>query len=64
VEGLKAADPRHGLLDPEVVTLDPLLQVFRDVVHRGARQQASFAGGRDRGRIGASRIGADPVGGE
>src|SRR3954467_8069914 len=44
VEGLKAADPRHGPLDPEVVTLDPLLQVFRDVVHRGARQQASFAG--------------------
>ena len=25
-----------GLLDPEVIALDPLLQVFRDVVHRGA----------------------------
>ncbi len=23
-EGLKAADPRHALLDPEVVALDPL----------------------------------------
>ena len=25
VEGLKAADPRHGPLNPEVVALDPLL---------------------------------------
>src|SRR3954468_10203373 len=25
VEGLKAAHPRHGPLDPEVVSLDPLL---------------------------------------
>jgi hypothetical protein len=28
VEGLKAADPRHGPLHPEVVALDPLLQVL------------------------------------
>src|SRR5215212_1285951 len=40
VEGLEAADPRHGPLDPEVVTLDPLLQVLGHVMHRGARQQA------------------------
>src|SRR5215207_11628139 len=26
VEGLKAAHPRHGPLDPEVIALDPLLQ--------------------------------------
>jgi len=32
VEGLKAADPRHVLLDPEVVALDPLLQVLGDVM--------------------------------
>src|SRR5215212_7710632 len=33
VEGLEAADPRHGSLDPEVVALDPLLQVLGDVMH-------------------------------
>src|SRR3954447_12409651 len=36
VEGLEAAHPRHGPLDPEVVTLDPLLQVLGHVVGRGA----------------------------
>src|SRR3954452_9282216 len=36
VEGLEAAHPRHGLLDPEVITLDPLLQVLADVMHRRA----------------------------
>src|SRR5215211_7095220 len=41
-EGLKAPDPRHGPLHPEVVALDPLLQVFGDVVHRGTRQKAGF----------------------
>src|SRR5215210_7265377 len=40
VEGLKAADPRHGPLDPEGIALDPLLQVLGDVMDRGARQQA------------------------
>src|SRR5690348_9041591 len=30
VEGLKAADPRHRPLDPEMVALDPLLQVLAD----------------------------------
>src|SRR5215207_3348417 len=38
VEGLEAAEPRHGPLDPKVVTLDALLRVFGDVMHRGARQ--------------------------
>jgi len=28
VEGLKAADPRHVLLDPEMIALDALLQVL------------------------------------
>src|SRR4051795_1511467 len=32
VEGLQAAHPRHGPLDPEVVALDPLLQVLGDVM--------------------------------
>src|SRR3954470_24147479 len=36
VEGLKAANPRHGPLDPEVIALDPLLQVFGQVVDRRA----------------------------
>src|SRR3954471_303256 len=64
VEGLEAADPWHGPLDPEVITLDPLLQALRHIVHRGARQEAVFPGCRDGGRIGARPIGADPVGGE
>src|SRR3954452_10750817 len=38
VEGLEAANPRHGPLDPEVVALDALLQVLGDVVNRGARE--------------------------
>src|SRR3954452_4870323 len=64
VEGLKAANPRHGPLDPEVVTLDPLLQVLGDVVHRRARQEPVLPGRRDGGWVGARTIGADPVGGE
>src|SRR3954466_13926235 len=28
VEGLKTPDPGHGPLDPEVIALDPLLQVL------------------------------------
>src|SRR5215217_3044868 len=39
VEGLEAADPRHGPLDPEVVALDPLLQVLGDVMERGTCQE-------------------------
>src|SRR5215212_11072090 len=42
VEGLEAANPRHGPLDPEVVALDPLLQVLGDVMHRHTRQYAGF----------------------
>src|SRR3954468_17483733 len=34
MEGLEAAHPRHGLLDPEVIALDPLLQVLGHVMHR------------------------------
>src|SRR4051794_26435538 len=40
VEGLKAADPRHGPLDPEMVTLNPLLQVLGHAMHRGAGLRA------------------------
>src|SRR4051812_49440837 len=64
VEGLEAADPRHGPLDPEVVALDPLLQVLGDVMHRRARQKAVLPGRDDRRRVGPRAIGADPVGGE
>src|SRR5215203_6911219 len=39
VEGLEAANPRHGLLDPEVIAFNPLLEMFGDVMHRGARQE-------------------------
>src|SRR3954449_9487977 len=46
-ERLKAADPQHVLLDPEVVALDPLLQVFADVMQRILRQEPVFPGGRD-----------------
>src|SRR3954468_9465725 len=35
VEEAEAADPRHVLLQPEVVALDALLQVLGDVVDRG-----------------------------
>src|SRR5215210_5098130 len=47
VEGLKAADPRHVLLDPEMVALDPLLQVLGDVMERISRQESVFPGGCD-----------------
>src|SRR5215213_1157950 len=61
VEGLEAANPRHGPLDPKVIALDPLLQVLGDVMHRRARQQAGFPALRDRGWVGPRTIGADPV---
>src|SRR3954468_16897898 len=64
VEGLQAAHPRHGPLDPEVVALDPLLQVLGDVMHRRARQEPVFLGCGDGGWVGTRPIGADPVGGE
>ena len=64
VEGLEAANPRHGPLDPEVVTLDPLLQVLGHVVDRHTRQEPVFPGRRDGGWVGPRTIGADPVGGE
>jgi hypothetical protein len=38
MEGLKAADPRYRSLDPEMVALDPLLQVLGDVMERIMRQ--------------------------
>src|SRR5215207_8005572 len=50
-EGLEAAHPRHGPLDPEVIALDPLLQVLGDVMHRRERQQAGFPALRDRGWV-------------
>src|SRR3954451_16196406 len=61
VEGLEAAHPRHGPLDPEVVALDPLLEVLGHVVGRGARQEPIFPGCRDGGRIGTRAVRADPV---
>src|SRR3954466_7443120 len=64
VEGLKAAHPRHGPLDPEVVTFDALLQVLGHVMDRGARQEPVFSGRRDGGWMGPCPIGADPVRGE
>src|SRR3954466_4711798 len=64
VEGLEAANPRHGPLDPEVVTLDALPQVLGHVVHRGARQEPILLGCRDGGWVGPRSIRADPVGGE
>src|SRR3954452_6000453 len=64
VEGLEAADPRHGPLDPEVVALDPLLQVLGDVMDRHTRQEPLVPGCRDGGWVGPRTIGADPVGGE
>src|SRR3954449_8635410 len=60
VEGLEAAHPRHGPLDPEVVALDALLQVLGDVMHRVARQEPVFPGRRDGGWVGPLAIGADP----
>jgi hypothetical protein len=55
VEGLKAADPRHGPLDPEVVALDPLLPVPADIMERILRQEPVFPGCRD-GRLEALSI--------
>src|SRR3954469_12463792 len=59
VEGLEAANPRHGPLDPEVVALDPLLEMFGDVMDRHTRQEPVFPGRCDRWRIGPRPIGAN-----
>src|SRR3954465_12441029 len=59
VEGLQAAHPRHGPLDPEVVALDPLLQVLGHVVDRRARQEPVLLGCGDGGWVGPRTIGAD-----
>src|SRR3954469_17314288 len=64
VEGLEAADPRYRPLDPEVVALDPLLQVLGHVMDRGARQKAVFSGRYDGRWVRASPVCADPVRGE
>jgi hypothetical protein len=61
MEGAKASDPGHVLLDPEVVALDALLQVLRDVVDRRTREKAAAPGSHDRGWISAGAIRADPV---
>src|SRR3982751_492053 len=61
VKGLEAADPRHGPLDPEVIALDPLLQVFGDVMDRHTRQEPVLPSRRDGWRIRTRTIGADPV---
>src|SRR5215218_150881 len=64
VEGLEAPNPRHGSLGPDVVALDPLVEMFGDVMDRGARQEPVFPGCRDGGWVGPRTIGADPVRGE
>src|SRR4051795_9989674 len=64
MKGLEAAHPWHGPLDPKVIALDPLLEMFGDVMHRRARQQAVFPALRDGGWIRTRPIGADPVGRE
>src|SRR3954451_7926555 len=64
VEGLEAATPRHGPLDPEVVALDALLQVLGDIMDRHTRQEPVFPGRRDGGWVGPRTIGADPVRGQ
>ena len=64
MKGLKAANPRHRSLDPEMITLDPLLQVLGDVMQRFSRQEPVFPGGCDGRRIGSGPIRADPIGRE
>ena len=64
MEGLEAANPGHGSLDPEVVALDPLLQVLGDIVQGSAGQEASFPRCPDGRGIRARRVRADPIRGE
>src|SRR6478735_2301767 len=64
MERAEATDPRHRSLDPEVVALDPLLQVLGDVVHRHSWQQALLTALGDGRRVRTSTIRADPVRGE
>src|SRR5690348_964867 len=63
-KGLKAADPRHGSLDPEVIARDPLLQVLGDVMQWISRQESVFPGCREGRRVRAGPVCADPVGRE
>src|SRR3954470_18750098 len=51
VESLKASDPRHGLLDPEMVALDPLLEMLGHVMRWRARQEPVFLGCGDGGWV-------------
>jgi hypothetical protein len=64
VEGLKAADLGHVLLDPEMIALDPLLQGLGDGVERIARQEAARPRRHDSGRVRIGAICADPVRGQ
>ena len=61
MEGLKATNPRHRTLDPEMVAFDPLLQMLGDVMQRVFRQEPVFPGCGNGRRIGSGPIGADPV---
>ena len=45
-----------------MIALDPLLQVFGDVMQRILRQEAVFPGSRYGRRIGTGPVCADPVG--
>ncbi len=62
VEALEATDPRHVLLQPEVVALDSLLEVLRDVMDGVAGQQALVPRRREGGWVGAGPVRADPIG--
>ena len=64
VNDRKPAHPRYRSLDPEVVALDPLLQVLGDVVGGRTWQQTLLAALSDRRRVGACSVRADPVRGE
>ncbi len=61
VEAREAADPRH-VLQPEMVALDPLLQMLRDVVDGVARQPSLLENRRDGARLRSGPIRADAVG--
>lgn len=64
VERAEAAHPRHRPLHPEVVALDPLLQMLGNGVDRRSGQQARLPALGDGPRVGAGAIRADAVWGE
>ena len=59
VERTEPADPRHGLLNPEMVALDALLEMLGDVVNRIRRQQPILDSGSYGNRERFCAIGTD-----